>query len=57
MSKQLLFLFRTYSIATNEKQVTRVLLSIFMYSAELHKAFLEGFSRLGSLDMDESGTG
>ena len=47
----------TYSIATNEKQATGVLLFIFKYSPELHKAFLEGLSRLSNLDVDESGMG
>lgn len=47
----------TYSVATNEKRATGVLLLIFRYSPELHKAFLEGLSKLSNLDVDESSVG
>lgn len=49
------FLFITYAIDANAKQATEVLLFVFKYSPDLHKAFWEGLSRLSNLDVYENG--
>lgn len=45
----------TYATDANGKQATEVLLFAFKCGPDLHKAFLEGLSRLSNLDVDENG--